>query len=107
MQTHVCRLKLDAAGEHLSIVRVAICVAYLKPIVPGATQREQPELLFTWLIILTYDYYILPKLDKTAPTISEIQQSSGINHPIIHLTENILLIHGLRSLQIFSIIAEG
>jgi len=33
MQTHECRLKLAAAGSHLSIVWVAIYVAYLKPIV--------------------------------------------------------------------------
>jgi beta-glucosidase len=29
MQTHECRIKLDAAGEHLSIVRVAVSIAYL------------------------------------------------------------------------------
>jgi len=31
MQTHVGRLKLDDAGSHLLIVRVAIYVAYLRP----------------------------------------------------------------------------
>jgi hypothetical protein len=28
-----------------------VCVARLKLMVPGATQREQPEHLFTWLIV--------------------------------------------------------
>jgi len=50
MQTHVWRLKLDAAGEHLSIVRVAICVAYLKPMYYVMQHNESiPEHLFTWL----------------------------------------------------------
>jgi len=31
MQTHECRLKLDAADSHLSIVRVEIYVAYHIP----------------------------------------------------------------------------
>ena len=44
MQTHVCRLKLDAAGEHLSIVRVAIYVAYLRPMYYAMQHKESiPE----------------------------------------------------------------
>jgi hypothetical protein len=40
MQTPGCRLKLDAAGSHLSIVRVAIYVAYLQPIYSAMQQKE-------------------------------------------------------------------
>jgi hypothetical protein len=40
MQTHDCRLKLDAAGEHLSIVRVAIYVAYLRPMYSVMQHKE-------------------------------------------------------------------
>jgi hypothetical protein len=40
MQTHVCLFKLDAAGEHLLIVRVAIYVAYLRPMYSAMQQKE-------------------------------------------------------------------
>jgi len=44
IQTHVCRLKLDVAGEHLSIVRVAIYVAYLIPMYSAMQHNESiPE----------------------------------------------------------------
>src|SRR5664280_1400696 len=48
MQTHECRLKLDAAGSHLSIVRVAIYVVYLRHEVFKMQHKESiPEHLMT------------------------------------------------------------
>jgi len=47
-QTHECRLKLAAAGEHLSIVRVAIYVAYLRPGYSAMQHKESiPKHLYT------------------------------------------------------------
>ena len=47
MQTHVCRIKLDAVrrksdktGEHLSMVRVAIYVVYLIPMHSAIQHKE-------------------------------------------------------------------
>ena len=48
MQTHECRLKLDAAGSHYSIVRVAIYVVYLRHEIFNMQHKESiPEHLFT------------------------------------------------------------
>jgi hypothetical protein len=54
-QTHECRIKLDGAGEnacpisrHLSTVRVAIYVAYLKPMHYALQHKESiHELLYS------------------------------------------------------------
>jgi len=57
MQTHVCRLKLDAAGEHLPINEG--CGFSCIPITMDHAiqrQRDQPEQLFTWLIIFYTTY---------------------------------------------------
>ena len=44
MQTHECRIKLDAAGSHLSIVRVAIYVVYLRHEIFNMQHKESiPE----------------------------------------------------------------
>jgi hypothetical protein len=48
MQSHECRIKLAVAGEHLSIVRVAIYVAYLMPMYFAMQHKESiPEHLLT------------------------------------------------------------
>jgi hypothetical protein len=45
-------LKLAAAGEHLSIVRVAIYVAYLQLMYSAMQHKESiPEHIFIWLIV--------------------------------------------------------
>jgi hypothetical protein len=49
MQTHECRLKLDAAGSHLSIVRVAIYIVYLRHEIFNMQHKESiPEHLMPW-----------------------------------------------------------
>jgi hypothetical protein len=48
MQTHECRLKLDAAGSHHSIVRVAIYVVYLRQEIFNMQHKETiPEHLIS------------------------------------------------------------
>ena len=50
MQTHECRIKLDVAGSHLSIVRVAIYVIYLRHEIFNMQHKESiHEHLFTYL----------------------------------------------------------
>jgi len=54
MQTHDCRLKLDAAGEHSPLVRVAICVAVLFMFVRLQHKESIPDHLLPIQIILIF-----------------------------------------------------
>jgi hypothetical protein len=98
MQTHECRLKLDAAGSHLSIVRVAIYVVYLRHEIFNMQHKESiPEHL---------SYKLKGNLDKCKKTYTDYLNTNGMKHDEImtalkvelndrRITGNILYQQGL------------